>query len=133
MSCEVEVDSEESHVDDYDELEEVSDDDATSISKYPHFIATLKSYNIGRSFLTIPTKFAKSNIPDDVETVFLIDEERKEWPVRLTRRRDDYGVHFGLGWKDFQSQKRLKKGDICLFEQKNEDKLVFTVSIIREI
>ncbi|KAI3913493.1 hypothetical protein MKW98_003972 [Papaver atlanticum] len=129
----IEVDSEESHADADDELEEVSEDDATRISKYPHFIATLKSYNIGRSFLTIPTKFAKLNIPDDVETVVLIDEERKEWPIKLTRRSDGYGVHFGFGWKDFQSEKRLKKGDICLFEQENEDKLAFTVSIIREI
>ncbi|XP_026429928.1 B3 domain-containing protein REM8-like [Papaver somniferum] len=103
-SDQVEVDSEESNVDDYDELEEA-----------------------------IPTKFAKSNILDDVETVFLIDEERKEWPIKLTRRSDGYGVHFGSGWKDFQSEKRLKKGDICLFEQKSEDKLEFTVSIIKEI
>ncbi|KAI3849511.1 hypothetical protein MKW92_006794, partial [Papaver armeniacum] len=40
VSCEVEEDSEES-----------LDDDAISVSKYPHFVATLKSYNIGRSFL----------------------------------------------------------------------------------
>ncbi|KAI3934154.1 hypothetical protein MKX01_008246, partial [Papaver californicum] len=43
MGIEVEEDSEETQDD---------NDDATKyISKYPHFITTLKSYNIGRSFL----------------------------------------------------------------------------------
>ncbi|XP_026441349.1 B3 domain-containing protein REM8-like [Papaver somniferum] len=128
---EVEEDSEETLDDEDDEMQEVNEDDAVSVSKYPHFVATLKSYNIGRSFLTIPTKFAQSNIPDDVGDIVLIDEEGKEWPIKLTRRSDGYGVHFGFGWYDFQSKKRLKKGDICLFEQENEDQLEFTVSIIR--
>ncbi|XP_026429657.1 B3 domain-containing protein Os03g0619600-like [Papaver somniferum] len=144
MSCKIEEDSEETD-DDYepeeieDDSEETDDDDepeevsysATSVSKYPHFVTTLKSYNIGRSFLTIPTKFAQSNIPGDVGDIILIDEEGKEWPIKLTRRSDGYGVHFGFGWYDFQAEKRLRKGDICLFEQENEDKLEFTVSIIR--
>ncbi|KAI3902723.1 hypothetical protein MKW92_010528, partial [Papaver armeniacum] len=126
----IEEDSEET-LDDDDEIEKVNDDDAINVSKYPHFVATLKSYNIGRSFLTIPTKFAQSNIPDDVGDLVLIDEEGKEWPIKLTRRRDGYGVHFGFGWYDFQSEKGLKEGDICLFEQQNEDQLEFTVNIIR--
>ncbi|KAI3842667.1 hypothetical protein MKX03_027331 [Papaver bracteatum] len=128
---EVEEDSEETLDDEDDETVEVTDDDAISVSKYPHFVTTLKSYNIGRSFLTIPTKFAQSNIPEDVGDVVLIDEEGNEWPIKLTRRSDGYGVHFGFGWYDFQLAKGLKKGDICLFEQENEDQLEFTVSIIR--
>ncbi|KAI3985381.1 hypothetical protein MKX01_033695 [Papaver californicum] len=119
---EVEEDSEESH----------DNDDATSISKYRHFITTLKSYNIGRSFLAIPTKFSKTYITDDVGDVVLMDEEGKEWPVKLTRRKDSYGVNFGYGWYDFQLKKGLKEGDICLFEQENEDAMEFTVSIIRK-
>ncbi|XP_026440692.1 B3 domain-containing protein Os11g0197600-like [Papaver somniferum] len=126
--CKVEEDSEESD----DELEETPED-ATSSSKYPYFLATLKSYNTGRSFLPIPRIFSRSNIPDDIETIVLKDEEGKEWPIKLTRREDSCGVYCGFGWYDFQLEKGLKKGDICLFEQENEDQLEFTVSIIRII
>lgn len=123
--CKVEEDSEECD----DKLEETKED-ATNISKCPHFITTLKSYNIGRSFLTIPRIFSKSNIPDDVETIILKDKEGKEMPIKLIRRKDSYGVNFGFGWYDFQFEKGLKKGDICLFEQENEDEMEFTVSVI---
>ncbi|KAI3910993.1 hypothetical protein MKW92_001484, partial [Papaver armeniacum] len=79
---------------------------------------------------TIPRIFSKSNIHDDVETIILKDKEGKEWPTKLFRRKDSYGVNFGFGWYDFQFEKGLKKGDICLFEQENEDEMKFTVTVI---
>ncbi|KAI3913492.1 hypothetical protein MKW98_003971 [Papaver atlanticum] len=112
-----------------DELEKTTED-ATRMSMGPNFLATLKSYSIGRSFLPIPRIFSKAIIPDDVETVVLKDEGGKIWPIKLTRRKDTGGVNLGFGWYDFQYEKGLKEGDICLFEQENENEMEFTVRII---
>lgn len=55
----------------------------------------------------------------------------KSWFVKLNYYLQ--GSRFHAGWRKFQEECKLKKGDICLFELIDEKKCVFKVSFVTKI
>ncbi|KAG9154636.1 hypothetical protein Leryth_023051 [Lithospermum erythrorhizon] len=80
----------------------------------PTFKVTLKSYNIKKSILVVPSEFVRVNIPHSTKLITLLDSDDNEWVVHFISRRTYY---LASGWMQFVKDKKLMEGDVCIFER----------------
>ncbi|XP_055960180.1 putative B3 domain-containing protein REM15 isoform X2 [Mercurialis annua] len=76
----------------------------------PHFIKTIRVYN----GVKIPAEFGRSENLERASVIILRDDTGKLWPVKLCTKSGRTTMK--KGWGDFYVAKKLKKGDVCLFE-----------------
>jgi len=74
------------------------------------------------------TKYAAAHLPASEQTMVL-QCKRKIWEARM-KVTSGHRRFLGRGWTTFVRDNGLRVGDLCLFELKNERKLIMEVHII---
>ncbi|XP_059305924.1 B3 domain-containing protein REM10-like isoform X2 [Lycium ferocissimum] len=80
---------------------------------HPHFICTMKSYNLSKYFMQLPSPFARLNGLRNRKCAIMIRDEQRSWTFRLYSS----GRHTCIagGWRDFCIANGLKEGDRVMF------------------
>ncbi|KAD5802958.1 hypothetical protein E3N88_14318 [Mikania micrantha] len=83
---------------------------------WPYYIGELKSYNIAKSMLYLPSEFARKNGLWKKKEMIVKNADERSWVAEI-RNYDKYCyVVFKRGqWNDFCEANRLKKGDVFKF------------------
>ncbi|MCD9646728.1 hypothetical protein HAX54_036882 [Datura stramonium] len=82
---------------------------------HSHFICTMKSYYISKSFLRVPSPFARLNrLRNRRCTITVRDHEQRSWTFSLYSCGNV--THIGGGWRNFCVANCLKEGDRMMFE-----------------
>ncbi|KAH7575165.1 hypothetical protein JRO89_XS02G0056600 [Xanthoceras sorbifolium] len=100
----------------------------------PSFMVILRSCHTNsiRNHLFVPAKFANKYLTRDVHVKFikLQTSDGREWPVQIIWKHN--GVSLRKGWAEFSSNKKMKEGDICVFELVRMEDILLKVSRIPE-
>ncbi|GAA0162762.1 hypothetical protein LIER_39469 [Lithospermum erythrorhizon] len=72
----------------------------------PTFKVTLKSYNIKKCVLVVPSEFARVNIPHSTKLITLLDSDDNEWVVHFISSRNYFLTG---GWMQFVKDKKCIK------------------------
>ncbi|GAA0138326.1 hypothetical protein LIER_00091 [Lithospermum erythrorhizon] len=81
----------------------------------PHFVSSIKPYNVKSPRLPLPKEFAKQNgLMKKFCKLILVDDRHRSWPVVL-RHNKSY-ISIGSGWVTFREANDLKAGDRFKFE-----------------
>ncbi|KAF8019541.1 hypothetical protein BT93_G0280 [Corymbia citriodora subsp. variegata] len=96
-------------------------------SEYPFFHVILPNH-ISRN-LNIPWEFMKTYVPGDQRTATLVNSGRS-WEVKLYGYERSHTAILAAGWSAFAREACLRKGDACVFELVDRDRIVFRVSIL---
>ncbi|XP_023731546.2 B3 domain-containing protein REM10 isoform X1 [Lactuca sativa] len=77
----------------------------------PYFMGKLKSWNIRRSRLYLPLKFARLNgLINKKQMILKNFEDGRTWSLEIQNHKKKF-YYIGQGWKDFQVANGLKEGD----------------------
>ncbi|XP_060179543.1 B3 domain-containing protein REM2-like [Lycium barbarum] len=79
-----------------------------------HFICTMKSYCLSKSFLRVPSPFARLNGLNTRKCTIAIRDEQRSWTFSLYSC--SCGTFIGGGWRKFCIANCLKEGDRLMFE-----------------
>ncbi|CAI9769104.1 unnamed protein product [Fraxinus pennsylvanica] len=85
----------------------------TILLTYPSFTVKMKSNLTPQWILYVPAQFAKENLPNFSGNIELHDSDGKKWPVNVSIR---LGLVRYLSWAAFAKAKKIKVGDVCVFE-----------------
>ncbi|KAL5788463.1 hypothetical protein ACOSP7_005412 [Xanthoceras sorbifolium] len=100
----------------------------------PSFMVILRSCHTNsiRNHLFVPAKFANKYLTRDVHVKFikLQTSDGREWPVQIIWKHN--GVSLRKGWAEFSSNKKMKEGDICVFELVRMEDILLKVSVSHE-
>ncbi|KAJ1294510.1 hypothetical protein BS78_01G151600 [Paspalum vaginatum] len=105
----------------------------TLCSDIPIYGSLMKKSNITRDncYLGFDKKYAVQYLPRETQIVRL-QRHGKVWPVKFLVAKS-MPIRVSGGWKEFASDNMLQIGDICLFEQlKNKKMLTMNVHVIRK-
>ncbi|XP_077224296.1 B3 domain-containing protein REM9-like isoform X2 [Tasmannia lanceolata] len=96
--------------------------------KCPHFVATIKSYNLN-GCMNIPKGFVLANNNFFNRTkITLKDPKRRSFPVTIYHKKCSSATYFSGGWRSFTTTNKLEKGDECIFELVAEDVMNVRIS-----
>ncbi|CAL5369572.1 unnamed protein product [Camellia sinensis] len=101
------------------------------VSKFPFFKIAMKPAYITGGVMNIPSRFLKSYMEKDRESVILLVSDQS-WPVKVIRSRKSV-CNFSGGWRVFRRENTLKPGDVCIFELVDRNDFVLKVSIFRSL
>ncbi|XP_022897097.1 B3 domain-containing protein At3g18960-like [Olea europaea var. sylvestris] len=85
----------------------------TNLLTYPSFTVKMKPNLTPRWVLYVPAQFARDHLPNFPGHIELHDSDGKRWPVSVNMR---HGLVRYLCWATFAKAKKIKVGDVCVFE-----------------
>ncbi|KAJ7961889.1 B3 domain-containing protein [Quillaja saponaria] len=101
-------------------------------SENPFFTATIRSYHMEKSCMSVPHGFAKSHLRLSGGSVVLQVGSRS-WPIKLIYYSQLHACSLSAGWSLFARENELQIGDVCVFELIKGDDNVLKASIFRRI
>ncbi|KAK3411661.1 hypothetical protein EUGRSUZ_I00397 [Eucalyptus grandis] len=100
-------------------------------SVYPTFVIEMSPSCLRYCSVNVPAGFMRSHISKSPQFVTLKYMNRS-WSVKLFKHSERYGSgRFSGGWLMFARETFLRRGDACVFELVEKNRVVFEVSIFR--
>ncbi|XP_062109798.1 B3 domain-containing transcription factor VRN1-like [Humulus lupulus] len=87
----------------------------------PSFMVILRPYAIKCGLVFVPVEFVRRYLMNQISEDVLIQvhNENRKWPAKCSFRDNDGSTlikKLHQGWASFSSSKKLKAGDVCVFE-----------------
>ncbi|XP_020534852.1 B3 domain-containing transcription factor VRN1-like [Jatropha curcas] len=93
--------------------------------KNPSFMVVLRSSSLMKNIVCVPIRFARRYLSRGLEFIKIQDSDGRDWSVNLCW--DSHRVNLGRGWNVLCREKKLKRGDVCLFELIKNDMLKISI------
>ncbi|PIN08678.1 hypothetical protein CDL12_18743 [Handroanthus impetiginosus] len=96
---------------------------STFISSFPFFKHRINNCNVGRKCsLQIPQAFSKMHLSSIKQTMILQNSKGIPWLVNVIINSNKQLLISG-GWKAFADDNSIKKGNVCIFELVEQNKM----------